>query len=144
MTQRVEDVLDLLHRSRPQDEVTTDVTIDNVFKVMDELADIASLDSISQHFFNRAPKPTPGLPECNEVLERVDVTKVSPDGMICLLRGTFTKRTLLPAWPGLRDRSYWELKERGENADSILWGLFERNTDGTIQEPPKVVFSQSE
>ena len=131
MTERVEQMLASLHSSREEseadggDSVAASRRIDKIFEGLGSMLDIASLGAISRNFHGQPPRPTPYQEECNTLLAQVDVSKVSIDGLITLIRGTCMYKTRLPAWYVLRDRLVSEFDARKEDTKSLLVGLLE-------------------
>ena len=143
MTPRAQKLLELLHGTRAVCDGSSDETqaerklISEIFRRINELGQVASLDSLARNFFGKPPVSSPGLAELNQVLERVDVSKLSSSAIITILRGPASKKALLPAWERVRDHAYWELRDRKKDVDRLLWGLFEKDWLGRLKAPPR-------
>lgn len=131
MTERVENMLASLHASRAEadadggDRIAASKRIDRIFEDLQDMVGIALLGAIARNFHGLPPLSTPHMEECDTLLARVDVSKVSIDGLVTLIRGTCMKKTLLPSWYGLRDRIRDEFDARKLDTKSLLVGLLE-------------------
>jgi len=125
VTKRVKDLLEFLHATRDNDDPRRD--LGRLIHDVNDMLDIASLDTIARNFHGDEPKDTPGRPEANELLENVDVCCLSTQMLVGLARYTFSKRALLPAWPKFVELAVAECRVRHPNKwESLMSGLYEK------------------
>lgn len=128
MTERVKKLLEMLHSSRDAlaDAKAVDEQIDTLFGAVDDMLDVASLDSLSRNLYKQPPRRSPYETEVNTLLASVDVCRVSTVMLVSLLTITYSKRTLLSEWVKLRDLARHELQVREpERWRGLLGGLLE-------------------
>lgn len=128
MTEPVDDLLDFLHASGSggADRATDRRQMGALVRKLNGMLDISSLDSLARTFHGHEPSPAPQATECNEILAAVDVSRVSTNLLVGLVRSTFPKRSLLPAWYGLRDSIRLEFTAREPKRwRALLNGLLE-------------------
>lgn len=56
----------------------------------------------------------------------IDLSRISFEIIIALLRSSYPARKLLDQWEELLARAYDEIRSRGRNPDKMLWGLIQR------------------
>lgn len=125
MTERVERLLEFLHSTR-DGGLDEDVQLDRLLADLDDMLDICSLDSLARTVHNKPPRETPYMQECNMVLEKVDVCRLSTMMLISLPRFTYSKKEFLPAWDKLCQIAVAETRVREpETWKDLMHGLYE-------------------
>jgi hypothetical protein len=80
--------------------------------ILDGMFDIASLDSLARGLYKIEPPSSPYAKVGNEILEKVEPSRVSTLILMGLVRFTCNRRDTMPAWYQLRDDAAEEIKSR--------------------------------
>jgi hypothetical protein len=128
VTVRIEDVLEYLHASgeTADDASRQDQHLDRLLDDLDGMFDVASLGALARNFHGVEPPPSPYAGVCNEILEKVEPSRVSTLMLMSLVRFTCGRRGMLPAWYQLRDDAVVQLRGRlPDRWKALMTGLLE-------------------
>jgi len=134
VTVRADDMLEYLHASGelPEDAPRQDQQLDRLMEDLDGMLDIASLDSLARGLYKVEDPPSPYAGVCDEILSKVEPSRVSTLMLSALVRFTCRSRAMLPAWYQLRDGAVAELKKRlPDQWEGIMAGLLDHEPGGT-------------